>query len=358
MKCTVDLDEITVEIASMMDYEFSGVTSFTPPICAGYPKDFGIGVIVGPSGSGKSTILKAFGSNDDLTWNPSMSVASHFDSAYDAQSKLGAAGLNSVPSWLKPYHVLSTGEKFRADVARSLRDGCVIDEFTSTVDRTVARSCSTSLSKFIHASNIKNVVLATCHYDVLDWLDFDWVFDTASGQMSGRGSHRRRSINLEVIPCTYKAWPMFREHHYLDGNINKSSRCWIATWDGVPVGFGSAIAFPNGNFKNAWREHRTVILPDYQGMGFGVRLSDCIAFMFVSQGCRYFSKTSHPKMGAYREASKQWKGTSKNKTKRKDYAKQSIHSKEANHAHRHINRICFSHEYVGGTLNAASTISI
>jgi ABC-type ATPase with predicted acetyltransferase domain len=53
--------------------------------------------------------------------------------------------LNSVPSWYKPYQVLSNGEKFRADLARKLKSNTVIDEFTSVVDRTVAKAASVSL---------------------------------------------------------------------------------------------------------------------------------------------------------------------------------------------------------------------
>ena len=69
--------------------------------------------------------------------------------ANEAIDKLTAVGLNSVPSWVRPYEVLSTGEKFRADLSRRLKDNAVIDEFTSVVDRNVAKSCCVSISKYI-----------------------------------------------------------------------------------------------------------------------------------------------------------------------------------------------------------------
>jgi GNAT superfamily N-acetyltransferase len=114
----------------------------------------------------------------------------------------------------------------------------------------------------------------------------------------------------------------------------------------VPVGFASAIAYPSGSVKNAWRGHRTVVLPDFQGFGMGVKISDAVAEMFHSNGCRYFSKTAHPRMGQYREASPLWKATSKNKKARNDYnAKRN--TKENGHKMKHAGRMCFSHEYIG-----------
>jgi GNAT superfamily N-acetyltransferase len=109
----------------------------------------------------------------------------------------------------------------------------------------------------------------------------------------------------------------------------------------------SALAMPG--VKNAWRGHRTVVLPDYQGIGIGVRCSDAVASMFVADGKRYFSKTSHPRMGLYRESSKLWKPTTKNRVIRNDY-KSSRKTKEHRYKLSHAHRVCFSHEYIGVNL--------
>lgn len=136
---------------------------------------------------------------------------------------------------------------------------------------------------------------------------------------------------------------MFKDHHYLDGNINKASRCYVGVWEGNIVAFGAAITLPSGTLKNAWRGHRTVILPDYQGMGLGVRFSDAIAQIHLDEGHRYFSRSSHPRMGYYRENSNLWKATSKNKKLRKDVSLANMYKE-----HYFDNkRICFSHEYIG-----------
>jgi len=339
-------DDITREISSMMDYEFDGVTHFTPPKLTA-PEDFSIGLIVGPSGSGKSTILSDMGGVESVEWDSGRAIASHFPTANEAAKKMSAAGLNSVPDWLKPYHHLSTGQKFRADLARQIKSGALVDEFTSVVDRTVAKSCSVALSRYVKSEGLKGVVLATCHYDVLDWLCPDWVFDTATGLLSRRGSERRPEINLEVLPSSPKAWGLFSEHHYLDANINSGSLCWIAEWEGKPVGFTSALAMPSGSLENAWRGHRTVILPEYQGMGFGVRLSDSVGEMMLQIGRRFFSKTAHPRMGEYRNRSPLWKPTSKNGVMRPDYLIGNDKKFSAEHKQAHAGRVCYSHEYIG-----------
>ena len=136
---------------------------------------------------------------------------------------------------------------------------------------------------------------------------------------------------------------MFKDHHYLSGGLNLASRCYVAVWDGEVIGFGASMALPNGNFKNAWRGHRTVILPDFQGLGIGVRFSDAIAQIHLDQGMRYFSRTSHPRMGMYREHCPLWKPTSKNRKLRKDVTHKNVY----NSHYADNKRICFSHEYIG-----------
>lgn len=136
---------------------------------------------------------------------------------------------------------------------------------------------------------------------------------------------------------------MFKDHHYLTGDLNKASRCFIGVWNGKIVAFGSTMTMPSGTLKNAWRAHRTVVLPDYQGMGIGVAFSDAIAQIHIDDGLRYFSRTAHPRFGMHRENSILWKGTSKNKKLRTDITHKNIF----NNHYADNKRICFSHEYIG-----------
>lgn len=347
LRSSVAQDEITKQVSDSYDLPFSGITE-TCIESFKAPQKFQIGLIVGPSGSGKSTLLNNFGTEQEVIWDNQKAVVSHFADFEAAQVRLAAAGLNSIPAWLSPYQVLSTGEKFRADLAMKIESGAVIDEFTSVVDRNVAKSCSYAVSRYIRNYGLENVVFASCHYDIIDWLNPDWVYDTLTKKLIYRGSLQRPIINLEVVPCGIEAWSIFSKHHYLSANINHSASCWVCLWGTDIVGFASALAFPCGTIQNAYREHRTVVLPDFQGMGIGVRLSDAIAEMYKQQGYRYFSKTAHPRMGEYRNASTAWKPTSKNMITRKDKT-----SPKSRWASRKV--FSYSHEYMGyGTPTASN----
>lgn len=180
----VERDDFIAASEKAFDCAFDGTSKFYPwQLPNSLPNKFKLGVIVGSSGSGKSTLLKKFGIEEKPIWLPNKSIISHFESPDDAINKLGSVGLNTVPSWYKPYEVLSNGEKFRADLARKLKSGAVIDEFTSVVDRTVAKAASVSLSRYIKANDLENVVISTCHYDILDWLEPDWVINTDTGEL-------------------------------------------------------------------------------------------------------------------------------------------------------------------------------
>lgn len=181
---TVVHDEYIKATEIAFDCIFDGVSTFYPwKTPTDLPKDFSIGVIYGASGTGKSTLLKEFGTEEVPIWDNTKSIISHFDTPDDGINKLSAVGLNSIPSWYKPYNVLSNGEKFRANLSRSIKDGAVIDEFTSVVDRNVAKAASVALSKYIHNNNIKNIIISTCHEDILDWLEPDWVINTNNGEV-------------------------------------------------------------------------------------------------------------------------------------------------------------------------------
>lgn len=148
------------------------------------PEKWNVGIIVGKSGTGKTTIVKdMFGEElisgfeyknksviDDMPKNKSVE---------DISRAFYSVGFGSVPSWLKPYSVLSNGEKMRVDIARSIleKDFIVFDEFTSVVDREVAKVASMAVSKAIRKQN-KKFIAVTCHYDVIDYLEPDWIFNT------------------------------------------------------------------------------------------------------------------------------------------------------------------------------------
>ena len=352
LKASVELTELDQEIYKNFDYSFDGESTFEVPSIPELPKDFNIGLICGSSGSGKTSILKQFGNEETIVWDRNRSVASHFDSVDDAIERLSAVGLNTVPTWAKPRHVLSNGEGFRADLARRLKSNCVIDEYTSVVNRDVAKSCSTALSKYVKRKNLKNIILATCHDDIIEWLLPDWVFNTDTLDVCRR-SLQRPEIKIKIHKCSKDYWRMFAHHHYLTSKIPPIVRCFLATWEDIIVGFSSSIALPGkipplykGDKRKKFRECRTVVFPDFQGLGIGTRLSDKIADIHIEQGYRYFSKTSHIRMGEYRQKTKLWRPTA---TNLKDRSKSQSRNPKPKWHHMVLEteRICYSHEYIG-----------
>ncbi len=342
---TINNDNNVKMATQAFDYEFNG-TSYCYPWNkpTKIPNDFKIGLIVGASGSGKSTLLNEFGEEECVIWNKDEAIISHFSTSEEAVDKLSAVGLNSIPSWVKPYHVLSTGEKFRVDLARRLKNGAVIDEFTSVVDRNVAKSCATALSKYIKRQEGVQIILATCHEDIVEWLEPCWIFNANEGILYDGRSLRRPTIELEIYEGKRSMWELFKNHHYLSGSLSPSARCFVAVWNNEIVAFSATIAMPNGNLKNAWRGHRLVVLPDYQGMGIGTRLSDTVAQIHIGEGKRFFSRTAHYRLGTYRDNNPKWKKTSKYKKLRTDVDNKK---QDYNNMFFDTTRVCFSHEYVG-----------
>jgi len=262
-----------------------------------------VGVIYGSSGTGKTTLLKTFGKIIKPSWN-NEAIVSNFSpiAPQEVFALLSAVGLSTVPAWLRPYTYLSNGEQFRADLARVVmqnNDPILIDEFTSVVDRNVAKSASYALAKYIRKQN-KKVIVASCHNDILEWLEPDWIYNPVSGETYyPRGSLCRPKLDLEIFRCKYAAWEYFKSHHYLSETLNKAARCFMCTWNDVPVGFIAILALPHPKLKNAWRATRMVVLPDYQGLGFGGKLADYMGSLIKARNGLFYRRIAHPAVISY-----------------------------------------------------------
>ena len=173
------------------------------------PENWNVGLIYGGSGTGKTTMIKELFPEaiiEDFSWGEN-SFIDDFDKniPFDQISKtLYAVGLGSVPSWLRPFKVLSNGEKMRVTLARGLleRDFFVFDEFTSVVDRQVAKVCSLAISRYCK-KNKKKFLAVSCHKDVIEWLEPDWAFCTDEMKQNFRFAHtQEQNLRLESVGGT------------------------------------------------------------------------------------------------------------------------------------------------------------
>jgi GNAT superfamily N-acetyltransferase len=311
-------------------------------------EDWQIGLIVGPSGSGKSTLARrAFGSAlyERGEWPRDRAVIDCFGdlATRDITQVLTAVGFSSPPSWIKPYHVLSGGEQFRCDLARALcqcgmrSSECgvesrssdiphsplptphselptphslplvVFDEFTSVVDRNVARLGSAAVAKAIRGGQIAcRFVAVSCHYDIAEWLAPDWVLDMAAGTLERRRL-RRPDIHLEIFRTKPEAWTMFARHHYLSGSLSPAARTYLAAWRDVPVSFCATL--PLIGRRNHRRISRIVTLPDFQGIGIGLRVAEAVAQLHRDEGLRVNITASHPSVIGHCRRSSLWRTT-------------------------------------------------
>ena len=232
--------------------------------------DWSIGVIVGPSGSGKSTVARAAFGDALYTpreWPRTQAVIDGFGedlSTKEITAMLTAVGFSSPPSWIKPYQVLSNGERFRCDLARALlqanrsrsalrvprsaskktrkwergaRNEAPAHRFPwsysmSSAPSSIARLRKSVLRRFRRRCGIvvilrcavdanRRFIAVTCHYDVVPWLEPDWVVDMATRELRW-GRLRRPDIVLEVVECPQAAWRLFARHHYLSGDLARA----------------------------------------------------------------------------------------------------------------------------------------
>lgn len=345
-------DKYTQYVYDAFDIQNQDETSVSIPMSLGEAKNFdwNIGIVLGGSGSGKTTILNKIGNIRQVSFDKDKPLISNFDwlDPEEACSTLTSMGLSSVPTWLRPYHTLSNGEQYRANLAyivSSSKDNEVIliDEYTSVVDRDVAKAMSFALQKYIRRSN-KRIILASCHYDILEWLMPDWTCSPQKGGALERCDYRRRpEIELQISRVEYDTWNLFKKHHYLTEDVSKSCKFYLFEWNGKPIGINAVIPQPSGHFKNGVRESRIVVLPDYQGLGLGYKISEFTAAIYKQSGYRYFTKTVHPALGKYRNKMKNiWKGTSKNG--KKPEAQNGMGAMKGWNV---LVRTSFCHEYIG-----------
>ena len=278
-----------------------------------------VGLVVGPSGSGKTSIGRRIFGDAAAIYQPewpadvplvdAVSPKGDFDTVTGA---LAAVGLGTVPTWLRPYPVLSNGEKFRADLARLICEAppvVVVDEFTSVVDRQIAKVGALAFQKAWRRTGGKAVLLS-CHYDIIDWVEPDWVYDTATGKYTGRGLWRRPKIQLDIWQTDWRYWHLFEPHHYLKLPKMVAATNYVGVVDGELVAHIAVTT--TAGLKEA-RACRMVVMPEWQGAGIGMRFLNAVCEAWMRGDNRYSIKvrslfhTSHPGLCAALRRDAKWR---------------------------------------------------
>lgn len=283
--------------------------------------DWKIGLIVGPSGSGKTSIGQMISKNGiyDLyaNWPTDRPIIDAIapDGDFNAVTgSLSAVGLGDVPAWLRPFNVLSNGEKFRAGLARLICESpndVVIDEFTSVIDRQIAKIGAAAFQKSWRKTG-KRIVLLSCHYDIVEWLQPDWVYDSREARLS-RDCLRRPKIQLDIYKVSGSAWRYFKEHYYLDLPHPVAAEYFVGVVDGEIV---AHVAVTPLFTAKAYRATRLVVMPEWQGVGVGTAFLNAVCQYHIDGngrcGHKYgvFFHTSHPQLCGYLRNSQKWRQVS------------------------------------------------
>jgi ABC-type thiamine transport system ATPase subunit len=404
------------QVLGMFDVEQPAVSTQEWDVDLQLPDHWNIGVIVGPSGSGKTTIARELFGNyfaGDFGWSADKSIIDAFPLSMPVKrvtDLLSSVGFSSPPAWVRPFHCLSNGQQFRVTLARVLAQAMVdhemkvVDEYSSVVDRTAAQIGSAAVARTIRKHKLQFIAV-TCHYDVLDWLQPDWVYDVAAVEMrygsegvseyqsrkptrahsatpapcgsagvtecrsntpelphshtpaptatpipttapSREGLQRvtrspRPPIEMEIVRTDRSAWQRFKPHHYLSASLHPAAACYVALVLDQPAAFTAVLPFPHPT-HSGYREHRTVCLPDFQGVGIGNAMSEFVASIYRAIGKPYTSTTSHPAMIYHRAKSPLWRMTRKPGLTGKSGKRFSLMRKTAA-----IDRLTAGFEYVG-----------
>jgi GNAT superfamily N-acetyltransferase len=178
------------------------------------------------------------------------------------------------------------------------------------------------------------------------------------------------TLTLDMAPCDPREWERFQAYHYKTSQLSSVATSFVLVAEvqlsrrgrqmsllRVPAAFIATI--PHSGKKSATatkppqRAHRTVVLPEWQGIGIGSRLSDAAAEWHTRQGSDYYGQTVHPRFGSYRDGSPLWRPTDTNHTTPElrwlPRRLTGASRQQAIAVKRQRPRMVYSHQYVGAS---------
>jgi ABC-type ATPase with predicted acetyltransferase domain len=288
-RCKRAADSLDIDVEKKSVHKLSITADLKTP--------FNVGLILGASGSGKTTLAKQiYGTESfEIKLDLDKPIIEQLNPNYsydECATILNGIGLSAVPCWIKPVKTLSNGQKARAEAAFLLSELSnktkIIDEWTSVVDRTVAKAMSHCAQKMVRKTN-KQVVFLSCHYDVVEWLNPDWIIDcNTESYLDRRSLHQhntREQLSFQVRRCDRKSWRYFSKYHYLSENLPGGEIELFGLFEGDrQIGFQCFAKYKPKihNEFPIFHSNRTVIHPDYVGFGLGLKL--------INESSRIFKK--------------------------------------------------------------------
>lgn len=277
------------------------------------PDKWNIGLVYGNSGSGKTTMIKhLFGDKIfEVKLDEDKPIINQLpeDMSYeDCAKMLNGIGLNSVPCWIRPVKTLSNGQRARAEAVYLMTQSdeiIFIDEWTSVVDRTVAKAMSLCLYKYAKRNN-KRLVLCSCHVDILEWLNPDWMIDCNKQKFILPESedfffNKREQLQFEIKEIDRASWKYFSKYHYLNERLPGGKLYLYGLFhNGNQIGFNCFANYTPyteseklKKRKIIYHSNRTVIHPDYNGLGLGIKLINETSELLLKKiDCRIMAKFS------------------------------------------------------------------
>jgi ABC-type dipeptide/oligopeptide/nickel transport system ATPase subunit len=286
---------------------------------------YSIGLIVGASGSGKTTFAQhVFGIECFKSLlDPARPVIDQFEGQFsydECAAMLSGVGLTAVPCWIRPAYTLSNGQRARAECALQMAAAgdrvTVIDEWTSVVDRTVAKVMSHCIAKHARKTG-KKIVLLSCHYDVIDWLNPDWVIDCnkqtfTDRRLLCRDFKRTERLRFDIRQIDRSSWKFFSRYHYLSETmVSGLTRLYGLFHGAEQIGF---LCFANYTPKKAGMAtlmhfNRLVIHPDYAGFGIGIKFVNACSAMMAKKGYDVRGKFSSAPVFSAMSKNRAWRLT-------------------------------------------------